>query len=212
MHAAVSEADLWPLCASPQKMSHQCMTCSPVGEHHPWGASSTEAASREDFMAATCLEIRMGKYEKAFHVYKWSRGKLCCKFLLHALCHIRCWSIAKLYMKAFLKSSNTSFCLHTQRLSIRSWGATNSNVNITFINGLMSPSWFIIHPSWLMKIMNARLNSGRNQFGGNSLWSWNLFPNQFWLPACVTGHNLRLCSLWLCNKPLAFVLKWRPRL
>lgn len=64
-----------PLPASLQKMSRQCMTCSPVGELHPWGASSTGAASPEDFMAVTCLEIRTGKYGKAFHVYKWSPGE-----------------------------------------------------------------------------------------------------------------------------------------
>lgn len=99
MHAAVSQAGLWPLCASPQKMSHQCMTCRPVEEHHPWAASSTEAASREDFMAVTCLEIRMGKYEKGFHACKWSREKLRCKFPLHALRHLRCLSTAPLYVK-----------------------------------------------------------------------------------------------------------------
>lgn len=40
------------------------MTCSPVEEHHPWEASSTEAASLEDFMAVMCLEIKMGKHDK----------------------------------------------------------------------------------------------------------------------------------------------------
>lgn len=45
------------------------MTCSPVEEHHQWGASSTEAASPEDYMAVMCLEIKMGKYERGFSVY-----------------------------------------------------------------------------------------------------------------------------------------------
>lgn len=45
------------------------MTCSPVEEHHLWGASSTGAASLEDFMAVTCLEIKMGKYEKQAQQY-----------------------------------------------------------------------------------------------------------------------------------------------
>lgn len=44
-------------------MSHLSMTCSPVEEHHLSGASSTGAASLEDFMAVMCLEIKMGKYE-----------------------------------------------------------------------------------------------------------------------------------------------------
>lgn len=39
------------------------MTCSQVGEHHLWEASSTGAASLEDFMAVMCLEIKMGMYE-----------------------------------------------------------------------------------------------------------------------------------------------------
>lgn len=44
------------------------MTCSPVEEHHQWEASSTGAASLEDFMAVTYLEIKMGKYEKGLTV------------------------------------------------------------------------------------------------------------------------------------------------
>lgn len=44
------------------------MTCSPAEEHHLWEASSTGAASLEDFMAVTFLEIKMGKYEKGLTV------------------------------------------------------------------------------------------------------------------------------------------------
>lgn len=44
------------------------MICSPVEEHHQWGASSTEAASPEDFTAVMCLEIKIGKHEKEFSI------------------------------------------------------------------------------------------------------------------------------------------------
>lgn len=52
------------LLVPPQKMSLLSMTCSPVEENHLWGASSTGAASLEDFTAVMCLEIKMGKNGK----------------------------------------------------------------------------------------------------------------------------------------------------
>lgn len=49
-------------------MSLLSTTCSPVEEHHLWGASSTEAVSLEGSMAAMCLGIKMGKNEKGLTV------------------------------------------------------------------------------------------------------------------------------------------------
>lgn len=40
------------------------MTCNPVEEVHLWEGSSTGDASREDFMAVMCLEIKMGESKK----------------------------------------------------------------------------------------------------------------------------------------------------
>lgn len=51
-------------------MNLRSMTCSPVEEHHLWGASSTGAANLEDFMEATCLEIKMGKNEEEGQLLK----------------------------------------------------------------------------------------------------------------------------------------------
>lgn len=109
-------------------MSRLSMTCSPVEERRPWGASSTGAASPEDSTAVMCLGIRTGESDGWFYQTKFVR------FPSDAWSNLDLWTITYLFSHSLL--SHSVLHGHAERVVP---SKTEGSVTGLF---LLSPLWY----------------------------------------------------------------------